>query len=229
MDTHFLHSAFEGDIDTPAPVLQRAPRIVTVEDDSAKASNTQNDSGRPSPLKRLSSLKVMGHVPRGVFKSNRSNSTSHHPPAPRVPAVLLSPPSGHHRSHSDSLSNFEQRLLAFTIHSSNQGINNCGMSEPVSGQAREEESAVDSDELSSVSSHFAPSSTNIPEFDSTEDAFEEVTVPELMLRGTPLLKVSAKKAQTRVFRLDPDRGLISWDSKKTKYRMYISYLHTPLY
>lgn len=47
------------------------------------------------------------------------------------------------------------------------------------------------------------------------DAVDDIKVPALLQQGTPLLKVSAKKVKTRVFRLDPDQGHILWPSKKT--------------
>jgi len=63
-----------------------------------------------------------------------------------------------------------------------------------------------------------PPDTHITEPTEPEPT-EEVKVPALLLQGTPLLKVSAKKAQTRVFRLDPDQGQILWPSKKSGVRM----------
>ncbi|EJD41561.1 PLC-like phosphodiesterase [Auricularia subglabra TFB-10046 SS5] len=45
------------------------------------------------------------------------------------------------------------------------------------------------------------------------DASFEVPVP--LQHGTPMLKVSAKKIKTQVFRIDPDQGHILWESKKS--------------
>ncbi|EIM87228.1 uncharacterized protein STEHIDRAFT_146709 [Stereum hirsutum FP-91666 SS1] len=42
----------------------------------------------------------------------------------------------------------------------------------------------------------------------------DFTVPQLLQQGTPMTKVSAKKQQRVVFRLDPDQGQIIWESKK---------------
>ena len=42
----------------------------------------------------------------------------------------------------------------------------------------------------------------------------DVTVPAVLQRGTPMIKVSGKKQKNVVFRLDPDRGQIIWESKK---------------
>ncbi|KAF8581199.1 PLC-like phosphodiesterase [Ramaria rubella] len=49
---------------------------------------------------------------------------------------------------------------------------------------------------------------------SDSSSTDQIKVPALLLHGTPLLKVSAKKIQTRIFKLDPDQGQILWESKK---------------
>lgn len=41
-----------------------------------------------------------------------------------------------------------------------------------------------------------------------------VTVPDLLQKGTPMIKVSGKKQKNVVVRLDPDQGQIIWESKK---------------
>lgn len=43
----------------------------------------------------------------------------------------------------------------------------------------------------------------------------DVRVPALLQNGTPMLKISAKKAKTLTFRLDADLGQIQWESRKT--------------
>jgi phosphatidylinositol phospholipase C delta len=43
---------------------------------------------------------------------------------------------------------------------------------------------------------------------------EDVIVPDLLQKGTAMLKVSGKKQKNVVFRLDPDQGQIIWESKK---------------
>lgn len=45
----------------------------------------------------------------------------------------------------------------------------------------------------------------------------DLTVPDLLQRGTPMIKVSGKKQKNAVFRLDPDQGQIIWES--TKHRI----------
>jgi hypothetical protein len=42
----------------------------------------------------------------------------------------------------------------------------------------------------------------------------DITVPELLQRGTPMIKVSGRKQKKVVFRLDPDLGQIIWESRK---------------
>ncbi|KAH9931556.1 PLC-like phosphodiesterase [Fomitopsis serialis] len=44
----------------------------------------------------------------------------------------------------------------------------------------------------------------------------DVTVPQLLQQGVPMLKVSAKKQKRYVFKLDPDQGQIVWQSKKLR-------------
>ncbi|KAG8945509.1 Phospholipase C [Tulasnella sp. 419] len=44
---------------------------------------------------------------------------------------------------------------------------------------------------------------------------EEIKVPALLQQGTPMLKVSKSKlSKSKKFHIDPDQGLILWDSKK---------------
>jgi hypothetical protein len=42
----------------------------------------------------------------------------------------------------------------------------------------------------------------------------DVTVPDLLQKGTPMIKVSGKKQKNVIVRLDPDQGQIIWESKK---------------
>ncbi|OBZ76452.1 1-phosphatidylinositol 4,5-bisphosphate phosphodiesterase delta-4 [Grifola frondosa] len=44
----------------------------------------------------------------------------------------------------------------------------------------------------------------------------DVTVPQLLQQGVPMLKVSAKKQKRYIFKLDPDQGQIVWESKKLR-------------
>ncbi|KAH9834796.1 PLC-like phosphodiesterase [Rhodofomes roseus] len=49
-----------------------------------------------------------------------------------------------------------------------------------------------------------------------ESSMLDVTVPQLLQQGVPMLKVSAKKQKRYVFKLDPDQGQIVWQSKKLR-------------
>ena len=49
-----------------------------------------------------------------------------------------------------------------------------------------------------------------------ESGMLDGTIPEELLKGTLMLKVSAKKQKRYVFKLDPDLGQISWQSKKER-------------
>jgi hypothetical protein len=51
---------------------------------------------------------------------------------------------------------------------------------------------------------------------------DDVTVPVLLQVGIPMLKVSEKNVKTRTFKIDPDQGLILWDSKKSGISKYKS-------
>jgi hypothetical protein len=42
----------------------------------------------------------------------------------------------------------------------------------------------------------------------------DITVPDLLQRGTPMIKVSGRKQKNVIVRLDPDQGQIIWESKK---------------
>ncbi|CAA7263434.1 unnamed protein product [Cyclocybe aegerita] len=52
--------------------------------------------------------------------------------------------------------------------------------------------------------------------ESGSPAIGNIRVPQLLQLGTPMTKVSAKKHQKFVFRLDADLGQIVWESKKHK-------------
>ncbi|KAF8509662.1 1-phosphatidylinositol-4,5-bisphosphate phosphodiesterase 1 [Hysterangium stoloniferum] len=88
------------------------------------------------------------------------------------------------------------------------------VSSPLSSVNEHAHALADHDDQPSLSSH-GPPDTHSVDAVSTDDAADEVKVPALLLRGTPLLKVSAKKVQTRLFTLDPDQGQILWESKKS--------------
>lgn len=49
---------------------------------------------------------------------------------------------------------------------------------------------------------------------------DDVKVPVLLQVGIPMLKVSEKNVKTRTFKIDPDQGLILWNSKKSGISKY---------
>lgn len=44
---------------------------------------------------------------------------------------------------------------------------------------------------------------------------DDIRVPALLQNGIPMLKVSEKNVKQRRFKIDPDQGLILWESKKS--------------
>lgn len=65
-----------------------------------------------------------------------------------------------------------------------------------------------------------PTFTVPPEEEKTVDEEEgvrpdDIKVPIILQLGIPMLKVNAKGTVQRMFRLDPDQGLILWESKKS--------------
>jgi len=51
----------------------------------------------------------------------------------------------------------------------------------------------------------------------------DLTVPDLLQSGIPMIKVSGKKQTNVVFRLDPDQGQIIWESKKHRISACFSF------
>ncbi|KAI5119985.1 hypothetical protein M0805_004430 [Coniferiporia weirii] len=68
----------------------------------------------------------------------------------------------------------------------------------------------------SLSPGIGEASTIEPD-DSSEASMDDddIKVPLLLQRGTPMIKVSAKKKKLVAFRIDPDGGYIRWESKKS--------------
>lgn len=137
------------------------------------------------------SLSTVKNVPRGLGLT-RSNSTS-------APHVKPTPTKGHRRANSE-------HLLSRPVFHSSLGFTPADMDD------------VRSKHLPDRQTHpLREEHVPQPAPDSSSD---EVKVPVLLLHGTPLLKVSAKKVQTRVFKLDPDQGQILWESKKSGVSAY---------
>lgn len=65
---------------------------------------------------------------------------------------------------------------------------------------------------------------SVPEVEAAVLAptFADITVPLLLQQGTPMTKVSNNKRKKLVFRLDPELGQISWESKQRRISMYTS-------
>ncbi|CAG8833187.1 23240_t:CDS:2, partial [Racocetra persica] len=58
-----------------------------------------------------------------------------------------------------------------------------------------------------------------------EGTTSEIVVEPCLAEGTALLKVSLKKKQQKIFRIDVDQGRILWDSKKSgKGKYYLTNL-----
>lgn len=70
----------------------------------------------------------------------------------------------------------------------------------------------------------SPSLSPIVDDDNNDIAMADVTVPAVLRMGTPMIKVSGGKHKKVVFRLDPDRGQIIWESKK--HRISTSFILT---
>lgn len=51
--------------------------------------------------------------------------------------------------------------------------------------------------------------------DANPQAVPDMSVPVELQKGTKLLKVSAKKEKTALFRIDPDQGQVVYESKKS--------------
>lgn len=58
---------------------------------------------------------------------------------------------------------------------------------------------------------------------ATMNGGEDVKLPQMLVHGTPMLKVSQKKTKPVVMRIDPDGGYILWPSKKSGISAYSSY------
>ena len=56
---------------------------------------------------------------------------------------------------------------------------------------------------------------------SETTAAQDLSVSQLLLQGTPMIKVSASKQKTYTFRIDPDEGQLQWESKKQKISTYL--------
>jgi len=57
---------------------------------------------------------------------------------------------------------------------------------------------------------------------SLSPSLEDLSVSELLQRGTPMIKVSAMKQKTHVFRISSDESQILWESKRQRIGKFTS-------
>jgi phosphatidylinositol phospholipase C delta len=76
------------------------------------------------------------------------------------------------------------------------------------------------DRLSSVAEASHGPDSNILATSPTSASFPDITVPMLLQQGTPMTKISNKKKKKIIFKLDPDLGQISWESKQRRISVY---------
>jgi hypothetical protein len=69
-------------------------------------------------------------------------------------------------------------------------------------------------------SRSSTSNGSIPKIMVDAEHPSDFKIPLLLQRGTPLMKISSKKAKTVMFTLDADAGLIRWESKKDGKSMF---------
>lgn len=151
------------------------------------------------------SLVSVKNVPRGLGLT-RSRSTT----TPR-PASLHAPQaSGHRRANSEHLS--YRPVFSYTLSPPADNMDDVLSTRSFTRTLYEDSQPSGSDHDSVEHQQPTPS----------DPSSDEAKVPVLLLHGTPLLKVSAKKVQTRLFKLDPDQGQILWESKKSGISMYRS-------
>ena len=193
-------SATEASGHLPRRILHRAANLLSSNGQPTLAVR-EEVFGQPTHRRKLSegnlgasikkSFKSVKNMPRGLGLT-RSNSTS-------APPTKTTPPqaSGHRRAKSEHL--LSRPVFSYSIDSTPPDMD---------------------DQTHTLHREHAPPSSNQDSEEqqlatSLDSSSDEVKVPALLLHGTPLLKVSAKKVQTRLFKLDPDQGQILWESKKS--------------
>ena len=58
-----------------------------------------------------------------------------------------------------------------------------------------------------------------PKTSHESSAGQDLSVPQMLVQGITMIKVSASKQKQYVFRIDPDEGQLQWESKRTKIGM----------
>ena len=56
---------------------------------------------------------------------------------------------------------------------------------------------------------------------------QDYTIPQVLQRGTPVMKVSSKKHKSIILRLDPDLGQVIWESKQNHISMFFGFIILP--
>jgi hypothetical protein len=132
--------------------------------------------------------------------------------------AAITTPSGHHRSPSDSGINGLKETIRDSFRKSV-----LGRSKSSSGSYNRRRAASSAVEHSDGNTAAHKSLKPKPYLPSTAASLDTMTdadhpsdfkIPLLLQRGTPLLKISSKKAKTVMFALDADAGIIRWESKK---------------
>ena len=63
------------------------------------------------------------------------------------------------------------------------------------------------------------SKDTVPQNNQELSAGQDLSVPQILVQGMAMIKVSASKQKQYVFRIDPDEGQLQWESKRTKSGM----------
>ncbi|KAI0922841.1 hypothetical protein AcV5_009715 [Taiwanofungus camphoratus] len=242
----YLHHIHDGALVLEQHMLQRAANLLTTRGEPVPAVADLHDGERPvTPTRRSTdsgSLGIRGSIRRKLREvkdvstniarsrsrsAKRSASTAPNPSAPAVdfdlrastssPAALSSDSTGaetrtrHKRSQSEVL---PTSPWASQAHSSGSPV----FSFTVEEHREPEPLTLSSDPtlVSSTSESHHPEESRSTSPAARDSSMLDVTVPQLLQQGVPMLKVSAKRQKRCIFRLDPDQGQIVWESKKLR-------------
>lgn len=216
------------------PVPASAPGATGLSSSSSSVTATFNQS-RPYRAAHQQTLLIDSFAkqlavspppasPSSYFAQSQSQSppgssqplrSSHSLDSPRSPtlAVIASPPTSASTSTSTSSDAPVRRRPSFRHE--NYPRKHIHMQAPPPPPPPQQQEGQSSTVLPPpLESDANPTSSDRGNVPSPEDLLD-TTVPALLQQGTPMLKVSAKKTKTRVFRLDADLGQIQWESKKS--------------
>lgn len=245
----YLHHIHDDALVLEQHMLQRAANLLTTRGEPVPAVADLHDGERPvTPTRRSTdsgSLGIRGSIRRKLREvkdvstniarsrsrsAKRSASTAPNPSAPAVdfdlrastssPAALSSDSTGaetrtrHKRSQSEVL---PTSPWASQAHSSGSPV----FSFTVEEHREPEPLTLSSDPtlVSSTSESHHPEESRSTSPAARDSSMLDVTVPQLLQQGVPMLKVSAKRQKRCIFRLDPDQGQIVWESKKLRISM----------